>query len=68
MARRTVRRPYVPPRPWTPEEDEKVAEIARIGLASDHWTLALPGRTFGEIAERRLSLREQGLCPMPPII
>jgi hypothetical protein len=50
-------------RPWTPAEDDKIVEVTRIGLASDLWHHALPGRTFGEIAERRLQLREAGACP-----
>jgi hypothetical protein len=50
------RRARIEPRAWTAAEDEKLREICAIGLASDHWHLALPGRTFGEIAERRLDL------------
>ena len=57
MARR-ARKPLhdVPAPPWTAAEDEKLAEICSIGLASGHWHLALPGRRFGDIATRRLDL------------
>lgn len=57
MARRARKqRLDVPPTPWTAAEDEKLAEICAIGLAADHWHLALPGRRFGDIATRRLDL------------
>lgn len=42
--------------PWTEEEDETLREITALGLVSDAWPSALPGRRFGEIAERRLDL------------
>lgn len=55
-----------PPRlPWTPEEESKLIEIASIGLDSAFWHLALPNRRFGEIADRRLELREAGLISYP---
>ncbi len=66
--KRRGRRSPVPVRPWTEAEDEKVVEIAQTGLSSDHWHLALPGRTFGQIAERRLQLQEAGACPKTRVI
>lgn len=57
------RKPVVRPA-WTPEEDECLREAVRIGLCSDAWGAAFPGRTFGEIAERRLDLR---ISPAPLI-
>jgi len=56
MGRRVRRTPRPVPKPWAAEEDEKLTEICRLGLASDHWHRALPGRRFSEICERRLDL------------
>ncbi|KPL67382.1 hypothetical protein SZ64_04245 [Erythrobacter sp. SG61-1L] len=49
------------PAPWTPEEDDKIREITRIGLGSHFYESALPGRSFSEIIERRLQLAERGV-------
>lgn len=58
MPRRSRRTPQlVEPKPWTAEEDASLADICRIGLSSDYWTMAIPGRSFGEIAERRHDLK-----------
>lgn len=64
VRRRRTKRP--PTAPFTEAEDAKVVEITQIGLSSDLWHLALPERTFGEIVERRLQLRERGLCSEKP--
>ena len=62
--RRRIATPRPEPRPWTPEEDARLDEICAIGLSSDFWHLALPGRTVGEITDRRLDRR---LKPAPLI-
>lgn len=54
LRRRARRR--VPYAPWTAEEDAVLAEMVRVGVSSDFWTSLLPGRTFGEMAARRLDL------------
>lgn len=46
-------------RPWTPEEDRRLGEMMAVGLSSDFWSTALPERSFGEIAERRLELKPE---------
>lgn len=45
-----------PSRPWTPEEDERLAAMLRTGLASEFWHLEFPDRRFGELTDRRLDL------------
>lgn len=59
---------FPPSEPWTPEEDEKIAEITQIGLASHCWPTALPGRRHSEIVARRLDLQDAGLCGKTPSI
>jgi hypothetical protein len=56
------RRKTPPSEPWTPEEDQKLRDMMAVGLISDAWASALPGRRFGEICERRLDL---GIKPAP---
>jgi hypothetical protein len=48
------------PAPWSAEEDARLADMVRCGLASEFWKDSLPGRRFGEILERRLTLVEGG--------
>jgi len=62
MAGRARKKTIAPTRPWSPEEDEALAEICSIGLASDFWRLALPDRRFGDIVDRR---RDLGLKMAP---
>jgi hypothetical protein len=52
-------------RPWTAEEDAEVIAIANCGVNSWAWQTNLPDRSFGEIAERRLELREAGEAGRP---
>jgi hypothetical protein len=47
-------------RPFTPEEDQEIKNMARCGLAVDFYPAAVPGRTLPELLERRLVLREAG--------
>lgn len=56
---RRRRRPP-PLRPWTAAEDALLRQMVADGLSCDGWAAMLPGRSFGEIAERRLDL---GLKP-----
>jgi hypothetical protein len=61
---RAEKRP--PSHPWTEAEDAKIVEMTRLGVSNHLWETELPGRRFSEIAERRLELREQGVCPPKP--
>jgi hypothetical protein len=54
--------------PFTPSEDAELARMVGCGLASDFWHVGLPGRRFGEIAERRLQLIEAGAVRRPALI
>lgn len=58
------RRQY--PKAWTPEEDKALADMIRCGLSVDYY--ALPGRSFGEILDRRLELVEAGAVAHPKAI
>lgn len=53
------------PEPWTEAEDERVIDIANCGVALCFAMDFLPDRTFGEIVERRLQLREAGRAGFP---
>lgn len=57
---RRRRRVWTQARPWSEEEDARLADMVALGVTSDAWPVQLPGRTFGEVAERRLDL---GLSP-----
>lgn len=61
------RRRWVRPIPpaWTKEEEEKLQEISRIGLTCDCWKSVFPERTFGDVAEKRLIMREEGRIVYP---
>ena len=65
MKRGSPARPRITlaPRPWSPDEDARLREICAIGLTSDAWPNAIPGRTCGEIAARRLDLQLE-LAPL----
>lgn len=43
-------------RPFDPAEDALVADMIGCGLDSYFWTMAMPHRRFGEIAERAYQL------------
>lgn len=64
------RRPYWKqprpiPAPWTQAEEAELIQMCRCGLSCDYYKTALPNRTFGEILEKRLSLREAGQITYP---
>lgn len=61
---KTRPQPITERRPWTPEEDATLVEIMTIGLANDFWSLALPDRRFGDIAERRIELGVKLAAPL----
>lgn len=54
--------------PFTPEEDQKLKEIAAIGLAVDFYAAAIPGRPLPELLDRRLQLRERGELQLAPLL
>lgn len=54
------RRPDGPAQPWTPDEEAILCDMVRCGLSCDYYKENLPGRRFGEILNRRLSLIERG--------
>lgn len=62
-ARTKWKRPI--PQPWSKEEEEKLQEISRIGLTCDCWKSVFPDRTFGDVAEKRLTMREEGRITYP---
>ncbi|WP_225205073.1 hypothetical protein [Novosphingobium huizhouense] len=47
--------------PFTPQEDEALCQMVRVGLSCDYWQAQLPGRTFGELLERRMDLIDRGV-------
>jgi hypothetical protein len=53
------------PPPWTAEEEAELIQMCRIGLSCDFYKTALPDRQFGDILEKRLTLREAGLITYP---
>ena len=56
MGRAVGRRRQPVPVPFTDDEDAKLRDMIGCGLASDFWKDALPGRSFGEIADRAFTL------------
>jgi hypothetical protein len=48
------------PRPWKAEEDRVIIELTALGVGLHQHVLdaSLPGRTFSEVIDRRLALRE----------
>jgi hypothetical protein len=55
-------------RPFTPDEDKELVAAARCGLAVEFYSAAIPGRTTGELLERRLQLREAGELELAPLL
>lgn len=54
------RRRSAPLAPFTAQEDAELAQMVRCGLSCDYYRSHLPGRTFGEILDRRLQLIQSG--------
>lgn len=63
MSARSWKRPV--PQPWSPEEEKQLQDACRAGLSCDYWKTVFPDRTFGDVAEKRLTMREQGLIIYP---
>jgi hypothetical protein len=57
--------PTATPPPFSAEEDAEIVRMTECGLSSEHWPVALPGRTVGQILARRLELIDAGACPRP---
>jgi hypothetical protein len=70
MARRRHRTsaPIRHARPFTPEEDRKLADMAGCGLAVEFYPTVIPDRPLGELLDRRLQLREKGELQLAPLL
>ncbi len=49
-----------PRRPWSPDEDDALADMLSCGLAVEFWQHELPERDFGDILQRKLELVTTG--------
>ena len=64
MARRNMRK--ADPRPvWTADDDARLIEASEAGLCTTHWDAIFPERRFGDIAERRMELVDEGRIRLP---
>lgn len=53
---------------WSPEEDNELCAMIGCGLSVDYYPDALPGRAFGDILDRRMTLIDAGRAHRPAAI